>query len=153
MGRQWDILNADKDHKKLSVKELPIEFVPKSLRRYYFKRTRIDGTYKRVFMWNRFVFSVYLKLKESLEAGEVYIKDSINYRCLENELIPKTIWNKDKKKLVRNLGNNLLLMNIEDILDKLRDDLNKLEFWIRNSELASNLRSSIVFYCKNANKN
>ena len=119
-----DILNTGKDHKKLSFKELPIEFFPKSLRHYYFKRTRIDGTYKRIFMWDRFVFSVYLKLKESLEAGEVYIKDSVNYRCLEDELIPKTIWNKDKKKLIRNLDNNLLLMNIEDILDKLRDDLN-----------------------------
>jgi len=132
------ILSSGKDTNELNYKELPIDFFPKSLRRYYFGRRRIDNKYKRIFVWDRFEFSVFLKLKEALEAGEVYIKDSINYRCLEDELISKEIWNKDKNKLLKKLDNKLLLMNIDDILEKLKEDLCKAYNQVNSNILNGN---------------
>ena len=117
-------LDSKIDIGKINYKEIPVDFFPKSLRLYCFERHKIKDKYKRTFMWDRYEFSVYLKLKEALDAGEVFVKDSINYRCLEDELIQKDIWRHDKDKLLKKINSKLLLMNIDDILKKLKDDLN-----------------------------
>jgi len=119
------VFSSGKDTGNLNYKELPIDFFPKSLRRYYFEKRLVDNKYKRCFVWNRYEFSIFLKLKEALEAGDVFIKDSITYKSLEDELISKDIWSKDKNKLLKKLDNKLLLRGSDEIISNLKNELNE----------------------------
>ena len=65
-------------------------------------------------------FMTYLHLKKSLESGTVFVKNSINYRSLSDELIPVKTWAEKKDSILRKINNPLLLTPI----DKLLSDIN-----------------------------
>lgn len=68
-------------------------------------------------------FMTYLQLKKALESGDAFVKDSIHYRSLEDELIPEKIWKKDKANLLKKTMNPLFVKPIADILGELKSRL------------------------------
>lgn len=68
---------------------------------------------------------VYLQLTKGISDGTVFIKDSISYRALEDELIDIEYWAKNKKKILKQLNLPLLSMEITDLLSFLQENLDK----------------------------
>ena len=58
-----------------------------------------------------------------LISGSTFIKDSINYRHLEDELIPHDYWVTNRDKILAKLNLPLLCMPIKKILNLLNEEL------------------------------
>ena len=66
---------------------------------------------------------VYWQLAKKISSGQVYIKDSISFRNLEDELIPYGIWLKNREKILKDLNLSILNQPITEILKTLHDKL------------------------------
>ena len=77
------IFDADKTLQKFSVTDSPEKTRPKRLQTYLFD-TNAKG--KQKFHGDRYEFWIYRQLKKRLNAGELYLADSIHYRSLQQEL-------------------------------------------------------------------
>lgn len=80
-------------------------------------------TYKKDIDPDLYEFMTYLQLKKGLESGDVFVKDSVNYRSLNDELIPEAIWKKGKEKILKKSMKPLLRKPIADILSELKQKL------------------------------
>ncbi len=70
----------------------------------------------------RLEFLLYRQLAYRIEANDVSMQYSFQYKHLEDELTPKKIWNKSGKKLLKSLGYPRLLTPIRIILKELREE-------------------------------
>ena len=71
---------------------------------------------------DRYEFLVYRLLRNAMEAGNVYVKDSNDFRSFEDDLINAERW-KDKDAVLREIGAPLLLTPIEATLTAFREEL------------------------------
>ena len=70
--------------------------------------------------------AIYKAIVEALGAGNIFVPDSVNYRSLEDELIPLHVWIEDKDKILRDLSDCINTSPIEDILYALENELSNL---------------------------
>ncbi|NQY64947.1 MAG: Tn3 family transposase [Alteromonadaceae bacterium] len=115
-----DYFTQNSSFKKYRYKDVPLGFFPKSMRRFLAYKTRnnenrltkkIDG--------NRYEFMVYLQVSKGLSDGTIFVKDSNNYRALEDELIDIEYWAKHKKEILSQLNMPLLSMEVTELLNEL----------------------------------
>ena len=85
---------------------------------------------------------LYTHIEKHLGKGTVTIKDSLSYRSLDDELIKKEYWDKDKDSILHNLGNQLISIDIEKILDNCESLLSKRYKEI-NQKISSGINSKI----------
>jgi hypothetical protein len=52
---------------------------------------------------NRYEYAVYMQLDKMLDSGQVYIHDTINYRRLEDDLIPYEYWLANREKILSHM--------------------------------------------------
>ena len=71
---------------------------------------------------DRYEFLVYRQLRNALEAGNVYVRDSNDFRSFEDDLISAERW-KDKDAVLREIGAPILLAPIEETLAAFRAEL------------------------------
>jgi Tn3 transposase DDE domain len=71
---------------------------------------------------DRYEFLVYRLLRNALEAGSVYIRDSNDFRSFEDDLIGAERW-KDQDTVLREIGAPILLTPIEETLAAFRTEL------------------------------
>jgi hypothetical protein len=64
---------------------------------------------------DRYEFLVYRLLRNALEAGDVYVRDSNDFRSFEDDLIRAERW-RDKDAVLREIGAPILLAPIEETL-------------------------------------
>lgn len=109
---------------------VPMDFVPAGMRKYllYKKKT---GTGKRAgktrfINIQRYEVLLYQQIARELGSGGLFITDTINYKKLEDELIPKNLWNKDKDNILNNLSDCLMLNPVMASLDSLEQELEGL---------------------------
>jgi len=69
---------------------------------------------------------LYLQIAKGLSSGGLFITDTINYRRLEDELISKDTWSKDKEKILDNLSDCLALKPIAQFLKNMEKELEGL---------------------------
>lgn len=97
--------------------------IPKSLRRYFFTAAPSDrGDNGRHLDVDRYEFLVYRLLRNALEAGNVFVRDSTQFRRFEDELISDEHW-KDKDAVLREIGAPILIRPIEETLAAFRQEL------------------------------
>ncbi|AHX13360.1 transposase [Dyella jiangningensis] len=99
----------------------PVDLIPKRLRGYLFVAEEGKGRAKRLDV-DRYEFLVYRLLYEAMEAGDVFVKDSNEFRRFEDDLISDERWN-DKEAVLRDLDAPILQAPIEDTLTALRTQL------------------------------
>ncbi|MCU7954589.1 MAG: Tn3 family transposase [gamma proteobacterium symbiont of Bathyaustriella thionipta] len=106
--------------------EIPLGFFPKSTLKFLTYKTKDsnDKTVKKI-DGDCYEFMVYLQLTKGISDGTVFIKDSISFRALEDELIDIEYWSKNKKKILKQLNLPLLSMEITDLLSFLQENLDK----------------------------
>jgi hypothetical protein len=89
------------------------------VQRYLF--TNVEGKTK-VLEVDRYEFLIYRLLRNSLEAGDVFVKDSTEFRRFEDDLISDARW-QDKGAVLREIGAPILLEPIKETLKILHETL------------------------------
>lgn len=96
----------------------PAQFIPDAVRRYLYD---INGPDAKL-LPNRYEFLVYRQLRNGLESGDVFCRDSVRFRSLEDDLIDEHRW-QQKAALIEKTGLTVLNQPIQDHLADLEEQL------------------------------
>jgi TnpA family transposase len=114
-----DLLRQGKSPRQTNPSLFPITIIAKSLQCYLFVKEK--GKKKRLEV-DRYEFLIYRLLRNALEAGDVFVKDSIEFRRFEDDLISDARW-QDKDAVLREIGAPILLTPIKETLKTLHEKL------------------------------
>src|SRR6266850_1945941 len=110
----------------------PLSFIPDTAKRYLYAQ----GAHgQRHVLPDRYEFLVYRLLRNGLEAGDVFCRDSARFRSFEDDLIDDDRW-KDKENLLANTGLPLLKQPIREHLAELETQLEDRRIQV-NQRIAS----------------
>ncbi|MBN2689471.1 MAG: Tn3 family transposase, partial [Gammaproteobacteria bacterium] len=119
-------LKSNKTFSNYPQDQVPLKFIPETLQAHVTTKT-IDPTDNRrrikTINAERYEYMLYFQLQKMLVSGAAFIKDSINYRHLEDELIPYDYWVANRDKILEKLNLPLLCMPIQEILKLLNEEL------------------------------
>ncbi|MEG3977561.1 Tn3 family transposase [Microcoleus sp. herbarium8] len=97
----------------------PTQFIPDSTRRYLYA-SAAGGQ----LLPDRYEFLVYRLLRNGLEAGDIFCRDSVRFRSFEDDLLSEQQW-KAKTELMTTTGLTILKQPIQDYLTALEQTLEK----------------------------
>jgi TnpA family transposase len=116
----------NKSLKEYNLSAFPQAFIPHKFERYVFdsKPVLVNGKSKKSKVLNvdKYEFLVYKLLKDGLEAGEIFIRDSRNFKSFEEDLVDEEQW-KEKNVIIKSLNLPYLDKSIEEILASLEIEL------------------------------
>ncbi len=98
---------------------LPLRFMPDTAKRYLYAQ---DANGQRHLLLDRYEFLIYRLLRNGLEAGDVFCRDSVRFRSFEDDLLDDQRW-QEKEKLIANTGLPILKQAIQDHLAQLEQRL------------------------------
>ena len=98
---------------------LPLRFIPETARRYLYAH---ETNGQRRLLPDRYEFLVDRLLRNGLEAGDVFCRDSVRFRSFEDDLLDDQTW-QDKEQLIHDAGLSLLKQPIQDHLAELEERL------------------------------
>ena len=90
-----------KSLKDFRAELFPLQCIPDSVTNYLYS---CDSKEQKYFLRDCYEFLIYRLIRNGLEAGDIFCRDSIRFRSLEDDLIDDLLW-QDKQKLM--VGNNL----------------------------------------------
>ena len=99
--------------------DIPVRWVPEKARRYLYER---DEHNRKRLLADRYEFLLYRHLHHGMEAGDIFCRDSIRFRSLEDDLIDHKQW-RNKDKLIAEAGLDILQQPVEKHLAELKDQL------------------------------
>ncbi len=85
-----------------SPDRLPVTLIPKKMVRYLYEKP-IDKTESPILQVNRYEFWLYQQMRETLESGDLYCRDSVRFRSVEDELVDDLLW-QHKDTLIHEAG-------------------------------------------------
>ena len=80
---------------RYSFDKIPKAFIPQGLKLYLYEEDENGETHIHP---DKYEFLVYRLLRNHIEAGDVYISNSIRFRSFEDDLIPLQMWQDNKAK-------------------------------------------------------
>lgn len=109
---------------QLDSAQFPNEAIPKKHKRWLYAE---DMPYQRqkIMHPDKYEFWVYQQLRNRLEAGDIYVSDSIRFRSFEDDLISDAAW-EQKESLLQQLDIPFLNQSAEEVLNKLEQELESL---------------------------
>lgn len=113
------LLREDKSPRQIDPALFPTAVIPKGLQRYLF--AKVEGKKKSLEV-DRYEFLIYRLLRNALEAGDVFVKDSTEFRRFEDDLISDARW-QNKDVVLREIGSPILLAPIKETLKVLHETL------------------------------
>jgi hypothetical protein len=99
-----EVFREGKSLGQYSQNRFPLRFIPDPIKRYLYGQDT-DGQ-KRLLL-SRYEFLVYRLLRNGLEAGDIFCRDSVRFRSFEDDLIDDQQWQK-KEELIANTGLTIL---------------------------------------------
>lgn len=122
-----DLLRSGKSPRQVKPSLFPSEVIPKSLQRYLIVDASTDEDARdadgdKVLDVDRYEFLLYRLLRNALESGNLYVKDSIEFRRFEDDLISDERW-QNKAQVLQEIGAQILLEPIEDTLAQMKAEL------------------------------
>ncbi len=106
------LLRQGKSPRQTTPSLFPTALIPKMLQRYLFAK---GAGKERILEVDRYEFLLYRLLRNALEAGGVFVRESTEFRRFEDDLISDTRW-QDKETILQEIGAPLLLAPIQDTL-------------------------------------
>jgi TnpA family transposase len=100
---------------------LPQHFIPDTAKRYLYEPHE-NG--QRRLLPDRYEFLVYRSLRNGLDAGDIFCRDSVRFRSFEDDLIDNDKW-QDKDQLIEQTGLGSLKQPIREHLAELEERLEK----------------------------
>ena len=114
-----ELLQQGKSPRQLKPTSFPTAIISKNLQRYLYVK---DEKNKKQLAVNRYEFLVYRQLRNALEAGDIFVQNSTEFRRFEDDLINDARW-KEKDSLLREIGAPILLTPIQDLLKSFHERL------------------------------
>ena len=108
-----ELLRQGKSLRQATPADFPTGIFAKGVQRYMY--TDAEKRKDRRLEVDRYEFLVYRLLRKALEAGNVYVRDSNEFRSFEDDLIRGERW-KNKDAVLREIGAPILLTPIEETL-------------------------------------
>lgn len=119
-----DLFSRDKAPRQTDTSLFPTELILKHLQRYLYVADESDRR-RKVLDPDRFEFLVYRTLRNSLEAGDVFVQKSTEFRRFEDDLISDEKW-MGKDAVLRELNLPMLSTPIEDTLAAFQESIESL---------------------------
>ena len=94
--------------------EMPRRFVPDASKRYIHEQ--------KILSPDRYEFLIYRLLRNGLEAGDIFCRDSVRFHSFEDDLVDDVMW-QDKEKLIADTGLTILNRPIKEHLAELEQKL------------------------------
>ena len=101
------------------VGALPIRCIPDTVKRYLYT---YDTPGQRRLLLDRYEFLIYRLLRNGLEAGDMFCRDSVRFRSFEDDLLDDRQW-QEKDRLLAETGLPALMQPIEEHLAALEHQL------------------------------
>jgi TnpA family transposase len=99
--------------------DLPNQFMPDSIKHYLYNE---DANGQKTLLVDCYEFLVYRLLRNGLESGDIFCRDSINFQSFEDDLINDIQW-QQKEKLITDTGLTVLNQPIHNHLVELEHQL------------------------------
>ena len=96
---------------------IPTRWIPDKMKRYLYEKD--EHNHKRL-LTDRYEFLLYRLLRQGIEAGDIYCRDSVRFRSIKDNLLSDPRW-EDKETLIVETGLHLLQQPIETHLAELKD--------------------------------
>ncbi|MDQ1327606.1 MAG: hypothetical protein QG641_889, partial [Candidatus Poribacteria bacterium] len=109
-----DSYQKDKPLGQYPYETFPKRFITGKMKRYLYENKQL--------LPNRYEFLVYRLLRNSLEAGDIFCRDSVRFRSFEDDLLDKQKW-QNKEELIAITGLTVLKQPIRDHLAMLEQTL------------------------------
>jgi TnpA family transposase len=109
-----DVYQKDKPLGQYPHKMFPKRFIPETMKHYLYADKQL--------LPNRYEFLVYRHLRNGLEAGDIFCRDSVRFRSFEDDLLDKQRWQK-KEELIAFTGLTVFKQPIRDHLAMLEQAL------------------------------
>lgn len=97
-----------------------LELIPNKLKPYLVETVRGE------ILWNRFELYFYKAVAAAIKSKKIFLMHSLHFKPLKDELIPETVWEKQKPDILKNLGYIKLATPIEQLLSEYRKKLDPL---------------------------
>ena len=124
-----EAFRKDKSLRDIPQKSFPKECIPEKWKKYLYEIKTIPWYGKtkkrRVLNADKYEFLVYKLLKQGLDAGDIFIRDSRSFKSFEEDLISEEEW-KEKDTLIKNLNLPYLHEPMETILARKKVELEAL---------------------------
>ncbi len=115
-----EILRHGRSPRQMSPAEFPTGIIARNVQRYMY--IEAEKRKDRQLDVDRYEFLVYRLLRKALEAGNVYVRDSNEFRSFEDDLIRPERW-KNKAAVLDEIGSPVLLASIEETLTTFHAEL------------------------------
>ena len=109
-----DSYQKDKPLGQYPYETFPKRFITGKMKRYLYENKQL--------LPNRYEFLVYRLLRNSLEAGDIFCRDSVRFRSFEDDLLDKQKW-QNKEELIALTGLTVFKQPIRDHLAMLEQAL------------------------------
>jgi TnpA family transposase len=139
VGCLQGLLRRGQSPRQANPAVFPTTVIPKSVQRYLFTKA---GGKARALDVDRYEFLVYRLVRNALEAGNVFVRESTEFRRFEDDLISDARW-QDKEAVLREIGAPLLLAPIQDTLQAFHARLDA-KFSAVNHRIAAGLNTHIT---------
>lgn len=100
--------------------KMPAGFITDKARRYLYAGEKHE---QRRLIPDRYEFYVCRLLRDRLEAGDIYCRDSVRFRSFEDDLIDDKTWHSQKEELIARSGLSILQQPVEEHLAALEQEL------------------------------
>ena len=97
------------------IQAFPLCFIPEPVKRYLYEQ---NAQGQKCLLPDRYEFLVYRLLRNALEAGNIFCRDSVRFRSFEDDLLDERRW-QEKDKLIAHVGLAILKQPIEEHLAEL----------------------------------
>src|SRR5665648_298884 len=105
---------------RYSFDKIPKAFIPQGLKLYLYEEDENGDMHIHP---DKYEFLVYRLLRNHIEAGDVYISNSIRFRSFEDDLIPLQMWQDNKEKILKEADIPGLAKPITELLQDLETEL------------------------------
>ncbi len=124
--------------------KIPKGFIPQGMKAYIYEE---DKNGKKCIHPDKYEFLVYRLLRNHLEAGDIYVSDSLRFRSFEEDLIPLKTWKTNKENILKEIDipdlfkpMTVLLAELEKELETKYIDVNRRILSSENAHIKLNKR-------------
>ena len=114
-----EVFTKGKTLTKYDIEDIPQVFITNSNKRYLYTK---DESHSKRLLIDRYEFLIYYSLWHQLQSGDIFCRDSIQYRSFEDDLIDEDKW-EQKEALIKELHLTTLQHPIEQHLKELENRL------------------------------
>ncbi|EOQ01547.1 Tn3 family transposase [Bacillus pseudomycoides] len=114
-----EVFTKGKTLTKYDIEDIPQVFITNSNKRYLYTK---DESHSKRLLIDRYEFLIYYSLWHHLQSGDIFCRDSIQYRSFEDDLIDEDKW-EQKETLIKDLHLTTLQQPIEQHLKELENRL------------------------------